>query len=303
MFKITIIGTITQDIIHLPDRTKTESFGGISYNLLALSYLNPRNARIYPICNLGEDIYEKALSLLRKRKNIITKGVKKSKGKNNEVRLFCRKSGKRKEFLLGLAPPLNFAQIKPYLDSDIILINFISGFDLSLKTLERIRRNTKRPIFIDIHSLTLGIRKNGERFQCKPKLWKRYLKCADILQMNWEELLVLSDKKIKNKNQTRKWGEKILKSGPKVLIITLGKGGAFIIYGEDGKIKYHLSPAKLSKTVDTVGCGDVFTSAFISSWLQRKDFKFSLDFANRVAGFKAGFSGTNNTKKLSRFAF
>ncbi|MCJ7508920.1 MAG: carbohydrate kinase family protein [candidate division Zixibacteria bacterium] len=302
MRKITVIGSITQDIINLPNGKQTKSFGGIFYNLLTLSYLNPQNAKTCPICNLGENIYEKVIPLLRKRKNIITRGVRKSRGENNEVHLFCRKSGKRKEFLLSLVPPLNFSQIKPYLNSDLILVNFISGFDLSLKILEKIRASTTKPVYIDIHSLSLGIKKNGERFPKKPKLWKRYIKCADMLQMNGEEFSILSGRKVKNINQIRVWAEKILKLGPKVFIITLGKKGAFMMYRKEDKAEYYFSQNGTDEVVDTVGCGDVFTSAFITSYLQTRNLKSSLDFANKVASFKSTFSGTGNLRELSRFA-
>jgi sugar/nucleoside kinase (ribokinase family) len=301
MLKITVIGSITRDSIFLPNGRQTKSFGGIFYNLLSLSYLGPKNLKIYPVCNLGEDIYKEAILALGKRKNIITSGIKKNKGKNNYVCLFCQKSGKRKEFLLSLVPALNFQRIKPYLNSDFILINFISGFDLSLKTLEKIRKSTAKPIYIDIHSLTLGIKKGGERFFRKPKFWRRYIRCADFLQTSWEELGVLSDGKIKDIRQARIWGREILKLGPKVLVVTLGKRGAFMLYREDGKIKFHLVAGKIRKTVDAVGCGDVFTSGFVIFYLQTKDFKFSLHLANRVASFKSTFSGTNSIGKLSRF--
>lgn len=302
MPKITVIGSITQDIINLPNQRQTRSFGGIFYNLLALSFLNPQNVKIYPVCNLGEDIYQKAIRFLRKRRNIITGGINKSKGKNNQVTLFCKKSGERKEFLLGLVPALNFEQMKPYLNSDIILVNFISGFDLSLKTLQKIRQNSKKLIFIDIHSLTLGIIKDGKRFPRKPKLWKKYIRCADIVQVNQEEFSILLGKKIRNENQIKKWGEKILELGPKALLVTLGKGGACIIYYEGGKTKYYHCIPKPDKTIDAIGCGDVFTSAFTSYHLKGKNWKSCLNFAVRIASFKAGFSGVNNMKKLSRFA-
>lgn len=302
MRKIAVIGSITQDTINLPHGKRTKSFGGIFYNLLSLSYLNPQNAKTYPICNLGEDIHEDVVKILDERENIVKGGIKKSKGKNNAVWLSCKKSGQRKEFLLGLVPPLNFSQIKPYLNSDLILVNFISGFDLSLKTLEKIRTSTTKPIYIDIHSLTLGIRKSGERFPQKPKLWKRYIKCADMLQMNWKEFSILSDKRIKNINQIKAWGERILKLGPKVLIITLGRKGAFMTYRKDDKTEHYFSQNRPRKVVDVVGCGDVFTSAFITFYLQTKNLKSSVDFANKVASFKSTFSGTGNLRKLSRFA-
>jgi len=302
MPKITIIGSITQDIINLPSQRQIRSFGGIFYNLLALSFLNPQNAKIYPVCNLGDDIYQKVIWFLRKRRNIITEGINKSKGKNNQVTLFCKKRGKRKEFLLGLVPTLDFKQIKPYLNSDIILINFISGFDLSLETLQKTRRSNSNPIFIDIHSLALGINKDGERFPCRPKFWKEYIKCADMVQVNQEEFSILLGKKIRNEDQMRKWGKTILELGPKILLVTLGKNGAIVMYRENGKIRCHHSVTGSQKTVDTVGCGDVFASAFISYYLRGRSWKSCLDFAVCVASFKSGFSGTNGMRRLSRFA-
>ncbi len=301
MLKIAVIGSITADQIFLPEGKHTGSLGGILYNLLSFSYLNARGVRIYPVCNLGDDIYERVISVLRERKNIVIGGIKKWKAQSNAVRLFCRKSGRRREFLLSLVPGLRFAQVRPHLGSDVILVNFVSGYDLSLSTLERIRKYARKPIYIDIHSLTLGRRKNGERFHRKPRFWRRYIRCADFLQMNWEELLVLSGGKVKNIEDAKKWGGKILSLGPKALIVTLGKNGAFVVYRQNGKIRSHFSLWKTQEAVDTVGCGDVFASAFISSFLKKESWKLCLDFAVHVASFKSSFSGMNDMRRLSRF--
>lgn len=290
--KLTIIGTITRDTITFPDRKRIRSFGGILYNILPMALLAPPSLVILPVCNLGSDIYEKVIFYLKHFKNLDLSGISRVKEKNNHVHLFYNRKWDKKEILKYLVPKIEFRQVDPRLNSGCILINFISGFDIDLESLKKIRKKSKARIFIDLHSLILGIKKNGERFFKVPVLWEEYLKNADIVQMNFKEIQILSKGKLHSKEELENFAEKILDLGPEILLVTCGREGALICYKEKRKIVlYHTSSLKLTDTVDPTGCGDVFSAGFLLAYLKTNNAELSSEFANFLAGMKSRFSG------------
>ncbi|MFQ6617965.1 MAG: hypothetical protein ACE5QV_04670, partial [Fidelibacterota bacterium] len=189
--KIALIGTIIDDVIHGYDGTVKESLGGIFYNLSIFSAIVDVNTTIFPICNVGYNIWERVREELVRFPNVSSKGLKKVRQRNNRVNLKYFHRERRVEILKNLVPRIHFDQVLPFLDSDIILINFISGFELSIDDLETIRSTCKSTIYMDIHSLTLGIDEQGKRVPRKLWNWERWVSCADIIQLNENELSVI----------------------------------------------------------------------------------------------------------------
>ena len=300
-FKIAVIGTINKDSIVFPDGKRTESFGGIFYNLSALSGLGGKRWEIYPVCNLGYDVYNEATSTLKRFGNVNLRGICKVRRKNNHALLFIDESNQREEILKNRVPVLRFKQIKPFLDSQMILVNFISGFDIGLTDLKRIRKNTTAVIYLDIHSLTLGIDETGRRYLRMPRNWREYLKAADFVQTNLPELNVLSGGKIKSLKDIRSFGIHILSLGPQVLLITLGEKGVYMTYKAGEKVKFERCQGiDVHGFKDATGCGDVFSAGFLTRYLDTKDLIPSLDFANRMAAENCKISGTRGVSKLMK---
>ncbi|MGB2697470.1 MAG: PfkB family carbohydrate kinase [Candidatus Zixiibacteriota bacterium] len=300
MHKIAVLGTITRDTVIYPDSRKIESFGGILYNILALSYLGKRNVKIYPACNLGCDIYDSVLWILKKCKNVDIRGIRKVKRKNNHNFLIYDKKGNRDEISRNSVPELTYSQLKPFLNSDVILVNFISGKDIDLKTLKKLKKNTSALIFMDIHSLILGKGKSGKRFVKVPKNWLSFTGCADVVQCNFFEFSKLSNKKMDSSAKIKNFARSILRSGPQVLLVTNGKINGYVIQpGKNGvKVNRSIVP-KIKKVKDLTGCGDVFSAAFLLSYLKSKDPVSSANFANSVATYKCRFPGIENLSKLT----
>ena len=297
-FKIVVIGTINKDTIIFPNGKKTESFGGILYNILTLSYLGREDVKIYPVCNLGYDVYGQVIAYLKNCDNVELDGIKKVKCKNNHAFLSINKKNQREETLKNRVPPLSFSQIKPFLGADVILVNFISGFDLSLLTLKKIRENTDALIFMDVHSLTLGVdpaNGGGKRFFDAPKNWREWIRQADMVQMNLPELKELSKRNLKSQQEIKEFGKYILNSGPKTVLVTLGEEGALMIF--DGKVR-RFEGSKVRRFKDATGCGDVFSAGFLVCYMHTKNLIKSVNFANYVAGEKCKVSGVEQMKKL-----
>jgi hypothetical protein len=139
---ITVIGHLCKDVVHLPDEkvTQQESFGGILFTVLTLANLMSERDLIQPIFGVGQADYELLMEQLRQYKNIDTSGIFRFKGQTNQVHLFYQKNAQtRIECSQNISAPIPFNRIKPYLDGDGVLINMISGSDITLETLDYIR--------------------------------------------------------------------------------------------------------------------------------------------------------------------
>jgi sugar/nucleoside kinase (ribokinase family) len=300
-FKLVVIGTINKDTIIFPDGKKTESFGGILYNILALSYLGGEDVKIYPVCNLGYDVYKQVISRLKNCDNVKLGGIEKVNCKNNHAFLSINRNNQREEILKNRVPPLSFSQIKPFLKADVMLVNFISGFDLSLVTLKKIRKNTDALMFMDIHSLTLGVDDFGKRFFDAPKNWREWIKQADIVQMSLPELKELAKRNLKSHQETKGFGKYILNLGPKTVLVTLGDEGALMIFGDKVRrfVRMYLEKgSKVQRFKDATGCGDVFSAGFLICYMRTKNLIKSVNFANYVAAEKCKISGVEGMNKL-----
>jgi len=294
-FKIVVIGTINKDTIIFPDGKKNESFGGILYNVLTLSYLGREDLKIYPVCTLGYDVYGQVISHLKNCDNVELGGIKKVNCKNNHAFLLINKKKQRAETLKNRVPPLSFSQIEPFLGADVILVNFISGFDLSLVTLKKIRKKTDALIFMDIHSLTLGVDESGKRFFDAPKNWREWIRQADMVQMNLSELKELAKRNLKSQQEIKEFGKCILNLGPKAVLVTLGKEGSLMTF--DNKVR-RFEGSKVRRFKDATGCGDVFSAGFLICYMYTKNLIKSVNFANYVAAEKCKISGVEGMEKL-----
>jgi sugar/nucleoside kinase (ribokinase family) len=300
-FKVVVIGTINKDTIIFPNAKKTQSFGGILYNILALSYLGGEDVKIYPVCNLGYDVYKQVISSLKNCNNVDLSGIKKINCKNNHAFLSINKKNQRMEVLKNRVPPLSFSQIKPFLKADVILVNFVSGFDLSLVTLKKIRKNTDALMFMDIHSLTLGVDNFGKRFFDAPKNWREWIKQAGIVQVSLPELKELAKRNLKSHQEIKEFGEYILSLGPKTVLVTLGDEGALMIFDNTVRkfVRMHLEKgSKVQRFKDATGCGDVFSAGFLICYMRTKNLIKSVNFANYVAAGKCKISGVEGMNKL-----
>lgn len=303
-FKITVIGTINKDTIIFPTGKRTESFGGILYNLSALFGLGGKWIEIYPVCNLGYDVYDEVERILKSYDNVNLHGINKVRKKNNHAFLFIDVNNQREELLQNRVPALKFDQVKPFLDSNFILINFISGFDIKLDDLKKIRRKTDALTFMDIHSLSLGIDQDGKRFLKAPKDWQEYIKLANIVQTNLIELGALAGERLNSWKETQDFGKYVLSLGPYVLLLTLGEDGVAMIQREGKEYRFKKCKGiKVRGFKDATGCGDVFSAGFLVCYFHTSDFVQSLDFANRVAAEKCKISGVEGVAKvLKKFA-
>ncbi len=281
--KITIIGTVNKDLI-LPFRnTPIESFGGIFYDITVLSQLLSENDVIAPVSYLGEDVAGTIRAVLQKLSNVSLEGLIEAPQKNHKVILEYTSPNRRREKSLFPFPPLEWDQVKSFLDADMIILNMISGWDITEKNLTKISKKAREKLYLDIHYLVMDVDNLGRRNPRRPDKIEKWLRSARFIQMNETEYKILASE---NRNVVDFFQEYFEED--QTLLITRGGKGAITLYYRDGMVANKETPAyPLKKVVDTTGCGDAFGAGFVVEFLRSGDVNKSVEYAHLVAAANA----------------
>jgi sugar/nucleoside kinase (ribokinase family) len=301
--RIAVIGTINRDIIITSRGTCHESLGGILYNVLAFAELGAELLSVSPITYAGPDVKPSLFEILHHRKAISLEGINGIPGSTNTNRLRYLNENERKETLAFHTPPIPFEMIEPYLDYDILLFNFIAGYDVSLETLQAVRNRTGAFLCVDVHSMVLKQTMDEERTFGSVKHWQTWAAQADMIQMNTKELLYFTGNGDRGKPadaiSVRTLMKELLDLGPQLVVITAGKRGVYL--GTPQGIYFfpqrYRAPAK-----DTTGCGDIFTASFLAKLLVSQDPFIACDYANVLAGFATREKGIKKCSSLKHFS-
>jgi sugar/nucleoside kinase (ribokinase family) len=298
---ITVIGHLCLDTIRSENGTETQSYGGIFFSVTALANLLGKRDTIHPVFGVGKADYDTLIEKLNVYPNVDTSSIYKINGPTNQVELTYNNNGERVECSKNISEPIPWKKIKPYIESDIILINMISGFDITLETLDEIRMNTRdnhTPIYMDVHSLTLGIREDYTRFHRPVDHWRRWLFMLHGVQMNAEEAAILPAEKLNEDN----FAKHILALNTKVLNVTRGGSGCTAFIDEHKHVHRHdIAGITTSGAVDPTGCGDVFAAAYCAMYGTSKNILSAVEFANTVAAAKSALRGSDEIDSLSSF--
>jgi sugar/nucleoside kinase (ribokinase family) len=285
LHRIAVIGTINRDLIIHGIGDCNESLGGILYNVLALAEVGTGLLEITPVSYIGADAQETLFTILNGRDGISLEGITSIPGKTNVNRLTYVNENERKEVVQFHTPAISFEMIEPYLDHDILLFNFISGHDVSLETLRRVRKRTDATIYCDVHSLVLSPETGEERTFCTVEDWPVWARQIDMIQMNMKELFYFTG----NTDHGRPFDERavhtamkqLLDLGPGIVITTAGNRGVYL--GTPHHF-YQFSQKYTAPVRDTTGCGDIFTATFLAKLLVSGDPSIACDYANTLAG-------------------
>ena len=316
--KLGVIGEPCIDYIYRGSISHEKQFGGILYSVVSLAVISGKSAGIYPLMNLGEDEYESVAAFLNKFRNIKTDFINKSQHKTRVVNLYYKDSSSalntstkkiydREENSTEPTLPVEFKQIKGALENlDGILINMVSGNDITLDTLKKIRENFTGYIHMDLHNLVMKTFPDGTRKQIPVKDWLNWCRMCDTLQMNESEIAILTG----DSPPESETAEEILKkSKVKSVVVTRGERGATLYEPkrkEKGGKRFKLDKTdvcliKNIEFADSTGCGDVFASGFFFKSIEKNlnEFTESLHFANKMAGLNASLKGVEELNKLN----
>jgi sugar/nucleoside kinase (ribokinase family) len=309
-----VIGTMVWDTIWRERQvgSPTEEWGGISYALAAADAIGaPHGLRMRPIMKLGRDLAERGFRFLRELSAIETdEAVVVVDAPNPRVELRYAGAERRCERLSGGVPPWTWEELAPLVEGcDALYVNFITGREFDLEVARRLRRAFEGPIYADIHSLMLGTGPGGERHLRPLERWAEWLRCFDVVQVNEDELGVLS----------AHWGDpwafaaSVVGRDTRLLFVTLGPGGAAYVMASDAlplersrpRVLESAGPVRTGRVGvepveegDPTGCGDVWGMTAFGGLIAGLDVEEAMRRANTAARTNARHRGASG---LSRF--
>lgn len=176
-----------------------------------------------------------------------------------------------------------------------ILINMITGFDITISQLEKIRKSYSGLIYFDVHTLARGLDEKGKReFRTIPA-FEKWANNIDILQANETEFSFLYDI-----NDSKEILNKLFASGIKILVLTKGEKGAKVYYKKDREIISTFTSSHKIETRNNVGCGDIFGAVFFYNYITDKNIEKALMLANLSAGCAASYDDLHDFEKLKK---
>jgi len=266
--------------------------GGIYYSAAALYFVKEKSDKIY-ICTsykkdrgLFNDLYDNFEPDYFNYTEIIP-----------VVRLNVYDNKEREEIYENITGELiiDMTDLNKF---DGILINMITGFDITLSQMKEIRKNYDGLIYYDVHTFSRGLNKNMKReFRPIPE-FDKWAENIDILQVNSRELFTLADFKVR-----REIIKFILGKGVRHLIVTKGKKGAECFSAEGDKINIERMPAIDVDVTNQVGAGDVFGAVFFYSYLKNKSVKIALKNAVTAGGYAASYNNISDLENLKNDVF
>lgn len=271
--KLLIIGHSVEDHIHQNNEEKIKP-GGIYYSVLGLSKIINADDEIHLVTalqksnqHLFSDVYDKIYKIDINWVEEIPK-----------VHLIIHESEERTECYEKIPQYLsiNYSNLSGFAG---ILINMISGFDISLEQLTQIRKHFSGLIYLDVHTFSRGCDSNGERSFKQIENFSQWASSADIIQANELEVKTLFDCE-----SELDIAAEVLKHGTKILIVTKSDKGACAYYKKDNIIERLIVPAEKININNKIGCGDVFGSILFYSYLKTNNLAKSLFNANYAAG-------------------
>jgi len=294
--RIGIIGTFIRDTIITLDGHSVESLGGLYHAVSYLAHLADADTRIHPLCHVGEDFYDTVYRVLSGcGEKMVLESLLPHPQANTQVKLMYRSQETRDEITSPTMPPIASEQIQALAGCEAVLVNLISGNDISLDALKSLRKLTPSPlIYLDLHSLALGIDAAGRRYYREVPDWREWVAVCDILQLNEREAATLAGwNESGAPTDLLAFGKKLLDEKLMACHITLGSAGSLLFYQSAGKRHgVHFQSNKISHVIDTIGCGDAFGAAFLINFLKTKNFLMATQFANKIAGLNCTFMGS-----------
>ena len=285
--KLLLLGHLCVDRVHAGGTLVRQRWGGIANAVAALGALAAPGDAILPVCGVGSAEREGFLRWLGRLGAVDPSGVFALDGPTNVIDLYDRPGGDAVACAQSVAPPVPWERIRKYLAADGILINMVSGSDITLETLDQIRmeiRARETPVHFDYHNLTTGISPARERVRRPLEEWRRWAFMLQSVQMNEEEAAGLT---VERMTEDQLAGH-FLTLGTGGVLITRGAQGATLFASEHKKIIRHDVPGTQVARADTVfGLGDVFGAAFIHRYLATRDMAIAAAFAVATAAAAA----------------
>jgi hypothetical protein len=296
--RIALLGTVINDTIHSATGEVSHALGGVLYTILPLRAFLPVDVEIVPLLHVGRDLHARVLSALAGLPNLSTRHVTREEQENTRVDLHYHSAEERTEIATGRVPPVSPEEVERLGRPDLLLVNFVSGWELSLAAMTQIAGMLRGRIHADLHSLVLGRASDGTRYYRKPYGWKKWLAACDTVQVNEREAKTLTGVTLDGSGEglavsLEQAADRLHACGPARVAVTLGARGAYLsLTQRRGALVRELRPGeKVEKIIDPTGSGDVFLAAFAAALFLGKEPCGALAFAVRTSAMSTAMRG------------
>jgi hypothetical protein len=303
--RVGVIGTLVWDrIVPADGGPSIEAWGGIAYSLAGLAAALPPGWEIVPLVRVGRDLAEAAAALLAPIAGLAGDAALHVVDEpTNRVELRYHDAARRCERLTGGVSAWGWEDLEPRLERiDALFVNFISGFELELSTMESLRAAVAAPIWGDLHSLLLARDEVGHRRLRPLPDHGRWAACFDAIQLNEDELRT----QVGEGRDPWAFAADLLRHGPSLVAVTRGADGAVcfgdahgVRPGTDRDARRRGGTADLLRAAGTVGagdptgCGDIWGATAFARLLGGDPVPIAVARANRAAARKLSFRGAD----------
>lgn len=281
-----IVGTVAFDAIETPFGKTDKIVGGAAtFAGLSASYLYNQ---VKLISVIGDDFGDDNLQILQSR-SIDVSGIQIREGEKSFFwsGRYHNDMNTRDTLATELNALATFDPVIPdhYQGADYVLLGNLTP-SVQQTTLDRLKQKPKL-VVLDTMNFWMDVALED---------LKQVLKSVDVLTINDEEARQLS-----GEYSLVKAADRILKMGPKYLIIKKGEHGA-LLFGDD---QVFVAPAlPLAEVFDPTGAGDTFAGGFIGylakvGTINFNNMKNALIVASAMASFCVEKFGTERIQNLS----
>ena len=271
--KLLALGHLCIDSAHPAGDPPPERWGGIANTIAAMGTLAGEEDTVTPVCGVGGGDEKKFLAWLGRFPAVDPSGVFTLEGPTNRIDVYEKDGGVRVACTKDIAPPIPFEKIRRFLPADGVLINMVSGSDISLDTLDQIRMEIRpcgTPVHLDYHNLTTVVGDGRERIRMPLAEWRRWAFMITTVQLSEEEAAGLTVDRLTEAQLTGH----LLTLGVAGVVITRGARGASLFGNEHKKVvRYDVAGIPAPGGADMTGLGDVFGGAFLYRFVATADLK------------------------------
>ncbi len=289
---IVVVGSVAYDAIQTPSGKVDRCLGGAAtYFSLSASFFT----KVRVVAIVGEDFTAKDEDVMRRR-GVDTSGIVHAKGKSF---FWAGEYGENLNEAKTLDTQLNvFANFDPqvpsaYMDSEFL---FLANVDPVLQGNVR-RQMDGRVKLVGGDTMNYWIKDHRANLE-------KTLKGVDVLLINDGEAKMLA-----GDNNLPRAAQKILKLGPKALVIKHGEYGATVFFKEGsfggGRHPFRAPALPLDEVRDPTGAGDSFAGGFMGyiasqKELTREVFKKAMFYGGVMGSFAVERFGTERLQSLTR---
>lgn len=277
-------------IVGLRGRSESaDELGGLAYTLAGAAAVLPPEWHLLPLARVGEDALDVVEDWLIAA-GFDTGGIVEVPAPNNRVELRYHDDARRTERLTGGVGGWDGGDLAASAaECDALLVNFISGHELTVDAASMVRSAFGGPVYADLHSLFLGNGQDGVREPRRLPSWPRWMTCFDTVQLNADEMDLL-----RGETPVEAMARRVLAAGPSLLACTQGVDGAVCwSRRDDGSVVKHEIPSYPVDEPDPTGCGDVWAGVMCCRLLAGDGEPDAARKASRVSAAAAERSGVS----------